>query len=66
MNCEEKDLIESLYKGYCQGQVWFIFTYFCILISSIEVLLKCIASCSFSDVGLIWFGLLEFNVSLSQ
>ena len=38
MNCEEKDLIESLYKGHCQGQkgpVWLIFTYFSILISSI-------------------------------
>ena len=43
-------------KGHCQGQkgpVWFIFTYLCILISSIEMLPKCIASCSFSDV-IIW------------
>ena len=38
-------------KGHCQGQkgpVWLIFTYFSILISSIEVLPKCIASYGFS------------------
>ena len=41
MNCEEKDFIESL-KGHYQGQkgqVWLIFTYFSILISS--NVLKC-------------------------
>ena len=57
MNCEEKDLIESS-KGHCQGQkgqVWFIFTYLCILISSIEVLPKCITSYSFSEVILVLF-----------
>ena len=45
-------------KGHCQGQkcqVWLIFTYFSILISSIEVLPKCIASCSFSEVILVLF-----------
>ena len=30
-------------KGYFQGQVWLIFTYFSILIGSIKVLPKCIA-----------------------
>ena len=58
MNCEEKDLIESLYKGHCQGQkgqVWLIVTYFSILISSIEVLPKWIASCSFPEVILVLF-----------
>ena len=59
-NCEEKDFIES--KGHCQGQkgqVWLIFTYVSILISSIEVLPKCIASCSFSEVILVLFS--NFN-----
>ena len=58
MNCEEKNLIASLYKGHCQGQksqVWLIFTYFSVLINSIEVLLKCIASCSLSEVILVLF-----------
>ena len=62
MNCEEKDLIESLCKGHCQGQkgpVWLIFTYFSILISSNEVLPKCIASYSFSEVILVLFS--NFN-----
>ena len=61
MNCEEKDLIEHS-KGHCQGQigpVWLIFTYLSILISSIEVLPKCIASCSFSEVILVLFS--NFN-----
>ena len=61
MNCEEKDLIESLYKGHCQGQkgqVWLIFTYFSILISSNEVLPKCIASYRFSEVILVLFSIL--------
>ena len=45
-------------KGHCQGQkgqVWLILTYLFILISSIEVLTKCIASCSFSEVILVLF-----------
>ena len=45
-------------KGHCQGQkgqVWLIVTYFSILISSIEVLPKCIAPCSFSEVILVLF-----------
>ena len=49
-------------KGHCQGQkgqVWLIFTYFFKLISSIELLPKCIASCSFSEVILVLF--LNFN-----
>ena len=46
-------------KGHWQGQVWLIFTYFSILISSIEVLPKCIASCSFSEVILVLFS--NFN-----
>ena len=49
-------------KGHCQGQkgpVWLIFTYFSILISSIEVLPKCITSCCFSEVILVLF--LYFN-----
>ena len=49
-------------KGHCQGQkcqVWLIFTHFSILISSIEVLPKCIASCSFSEVILVLFS--NFN-----
>ena len=57
MNCEEKDLIESL-KVICQGQkgqVWLIFTYFSILTGSNEVLPKCIASYSFSEVILVLF-----------
>ena len=57
MNCEEKDLMGYFdSKGHCQGQkgpVWLIFTYFSILISSIEVLPKCIASCSFAEVILV-------------
>ena len=60
-NCEEKDLIESL-PGHCQGQkghVWLIFTYFSVLISSNEVLPKCIVSCSFSEVILVLFS--NFN-----
>ena len=35
-------------EGHCQGQkgqVWLIFTHFSVLISSIEVLPKCVASC---------------------
>ena len=62
MNCEEKDLIESLYKGHCQGQkgpVCLNFPYFSILISSIEVLPKCIASYGFSEVILVLFS--NFN-----
>ena len=58
INWEEKDLIDSLYKGHCQGQkcqIFLIFTHFSILISSIEVLPKCIASCSFSEVILVLF-----------
>ena len=49
-------------KGHCQGQkgpVWLIFTYFSILISSIEVLPKCITSCCFSEVIIVLF--LYFN-----
>ena len=49
-------------KGHCQGQkcqVWLIFTHLTILISSIEVLPKCIASCSFSEVILVLFS--NFN-----
>ena len=49
-------------KGHSQGQkgqVWLIFTYFSILISSIEVLPKCIASCSFSEVIIVLFS--NFN-----
>ena len=49
-------------KGHCQGQkghVWLIFTHFSILISSIEVLPKCIASCSFSEMILVLFS--HFN-----
>ena len=49
-------------KGHCQGQkgpVWLIFPYFYILINSIEVLPKCIASCSFSEVILVLFS--NFN-----
>ena len=45
-------------KGHCQrqkSQVCLMFTYFSILISSIEVLPKCIASCSFSDAILVLF-----------
>ena len=51
-------LIDWLIKGHCQGQkghVWLIFTHFSILIISIEVLPKCIASCSFSEVILVLF-----------
>ena len=61
MNGEETDLLNNS-KGHCpgqKGQVWLIFTYFCILISSIEVLPKCIASCSFSEVILVLFS--NFN-----
>ena len=49
-------------KGHCQGQkghIWLIFRHFSILISSIEVLPKCIASCSFSEVILVLFS--NFN-----
>ena len=49
-------------KGHCQGQkghIWLIFTHFSVLISSIEVLPKCIASCSFSEVILVLFS--NFN-----
>ena len=49
-------------KGHYQdqkGQVWLIFTYFSILVRSIEVLPKCIASCSFSEVILLLFS--NFN-----
>ena len=49
-------------KGHCHGQkghVWLIFTHFSVLISSIEVLPKCIASCSFSEVILVLFS--NFN-----
>ena len=49
-------------KGHCQGQkgqVWLIFTYFSILISSNEVLPKCIASYSFTEVILVLFS--NFN-----
>ena len=49
-------------KGHCQGQkghVWLIFTHFSILIGSIEVLPKCIASCIFSEVILVLFS--NFN-----
>ena len=42
------------FKGE-KGQVWLIFTYLSILISSIEVLPKCIASCSFSEVIRVLF-----------
>ena len=62
MNCEEKNLIESLERSHCQGQkgpVWLIFTYFSILISSIEVLPKCFASYGFSEVILVLFS--NFN-----
>ena len=63
MNGEEKDLIESLYKVHFQGQkgqVWLIiFSYFSLLISSIEVLTKFIASSSFSKVILVLFS--NFN-----
>ena len=58
MNCEETDLIETHFHGQT-GQVWLIFTYLSILISSIEVLPKCIASCSFSEVILVLFS--NFN-----
>ena len=53
---------ENHSKGHYQGQkcqVWLIFTYFSILISSIEVLPKCILSCSFSEVILVLFS--NFN-----
>ena len=49
-------------EGHCQGQkgqVWLIFTHFSVIISSIEVLPKCIASCSFSEVILVLFS--NFN-----
>ena len=45
-------------NGHCQGQkgqVWLIFTHLTILISSIEVLPKCISSCSYSEVILVLF-----------
>ena len=45
-------------KCHCQGQkgqVWLILTYFSILMCSHEVLPKCIASCSFSEVILVLF-----------
>ena len=61
MNCEEKILLNHS-TCHCQGlkgQVWLIFPYFSILISSIEVLTKYIASCSFSDVILVLFS--NFN-----
>ena len=38
MNCEEAYFIET--PGHFQGQVWLIFTYFSLLISSIEMLAK--------------------------
>ena len=61
MNWEEKDLIESLQRSLprSENQVWLIFTYLSILISSIEVLPKCIASCSYSEVILVLFS--NFN-----
>ena len=37
-------------KGHFQGQVWLIFTYFSLLISSIEMLAK-YSACSFSNVS---------------
>ena len=39
MNCEETYFIETS-KSHFQGQVWLIFTYFSLLISSIEMLAK--------------------------
>ena len=62
-NCEERDLIDHS-KGHCQGQkghVWLIFTHFSILISSIEVLPKCIASCSFYCCSQILMVLVDFK-----
>ena len=61
MNWEEQDLLNHSKGHYkCQkGQVWLIVTYFSILISSIEVLPKCIASFSFSEVILVLFS--DFN-----
>ena len=38
MNCKETYFIKT--KGHFQGPVWLIFTYFSILISSIEMLAK--------------------------
>ena len=57
INCEERDLIESLKRLLLrsESQVWLIFTYLSILISSIEVQPKYIASCSFSEVIMALF-----------
>ena len=56
MHCEETDLVnrpKSHFQGM-KGQVWLIFTYFCILISVIKVLPNiCIASFRFSGVILV-------------
>ena len=46
--------LNVIVKGQ-KGQVWLIFTYFSIFICSPEVLPKCIASCSFSEVILVLF-----------
>ena len=43
------DIFYGNYKGHFQGQVWLIFTYFSLLISSIEMLAKYLAR-SFSNV----------------
>ena len=53
MNREEKDLTE--YRNVRFG----FFPYCPTLISSIEVLTKCIASCNFSDIILVMFS--NFN-----
>ena len=57
MNCKETDLMNRS-KGHFQGrkdQVWLISIYFCILISVIELLPKCIASFSLSMVIIVLF-----------
>ena len=61
MNWDKKDLIKSLQRSLPrpEGQVWLVFTYISILIRSIEVLPKCIASCSFSEVIIVLFS--NFN-----
>ena len=56
-NCEEKGLIESLERSLPRSERSGLahFTHFSVLISSIEVLPKYIASCSFSEVILVLF-----------
>ena len=57
MNCEEKDVIESLQRSLSRSERSGLahFHIFLHLICSREVLPKCIASCSFSEVILVLF-----------